>query len=160
MLVRPATGLGAEPGFSSRGNDGKAFRRFEIVGMNSRSYADQQDHQSEQQISPDESVLINLPLSFWLLRVHFYIFHVRAMPGRILCSTCMNNLGFSEHQINPLCLRKISGHRKTSLDICTLYTVYKNLLNPHLMTPAVPERSASQPLTPNLAIIGEDHGFI
>ncbi len=82
------------------------------------------------------------------------------MPGRILCSASMNNLGFSEHQINPLGPGKISGHRKTSLDICTLYTVYKNLLNPHLKSPAAPEQSASQPLTPNLAIIGEDHGFI
>ena len=43
---------------------------------------------------------------------------------------------------------KIAISAKTILDICTLYTVYKNLLNPHLTAAAALEQTASRPLTP------------
>ena len=36
-------------------------------------------------------------------------------------------------------LRKIAVAPKTILDICTLYTVYKNLLDPHLTATAALE---------------------
>jgi hypothetical protein len=38
---------------------------------------------------------------------------------------------------------EIDDAPKTILDICTLYTVYKNVLNPHLMAPATLRKTAS-----------------
>jgi len=39
-------------------------------------------------------------------------------------------------------LKKIDVEHKTILDICTLYTVYKNLLNPHLIASTALEQTA------------------
>jgi hypothetical protein len=40
-----------------------------------------------------------------------------------------------------------------------LYTVYKNLLNPHLIKSAALEQTASQPLTPKSNANGVYYGF-
>ena len=48
----------------------------------------------------------------------------------------------------PLVSAKTAEGSKTLLDICSLYTVYKNLLNSHLLSPAVPKQSATQILIP------------
>ena len=44
----------------------------------------------------------------------------------------------------PAGLKKIAVAPKTIVDICTLYTVYKNLLNPYLAATAALEQTASQ----------------
>jgi hypothetical protein len=59
-------------------------------------------------------------------------------------------------RINP---RKIAACRKTLLDICTLYTVYKNESNSLLIQLTVLTQRASQFLTPDLDAHGEHYGF-
>ena len=46
--------------------------------------------------------------------------------------------------------QKIVNANKTILDICTLYTVYKNLLIPHLIAPAALEKNSLPTFDPQL----------
>jgi hypothetical protein len=52
------------------------------------------------------------------------------------CKARKNAAPFPEDSKHLPGLEKIAVVLKTILDICTLYTVYKNLMNPHLIAAA------------------------